>query len=119
MAADGPKTSKPKPSLPARIEADVGRDLRAVGRFAKGLLGVAERAESITREVGRSGRVVAAEMRRIGVEVEGDGAAARAIARGADGTEVLPACDVCGDEGVVGGARKVPCPACGPKKEKR
>lgn len=113
---------KKPPNLPARIEADVGRDLRAVGGFFKGLFKFTEKAEKAIEAGARAAREEPRGIprtnddaeRRGNVHPEGESAGRREfpIARAHDGTEVLPKCDVCGDTKTVGGARKVPCPAC-------
>ncbi|MHB2027585.1 MAG: hypothetical protein ACYCPT_02055 [Acidimicrobiales bacterium] len=83
------------PRILRDIERDVGSDLRKVGGLFKKLALVSDRGEEAIRVLTRE-----------------EPAPAEPIARIADGTEVLPKCQVCNDAREVGAQKKVPCPAC-------
>ena len=116
-------TEKKPPNLPARIEADVTRDLRAVGGFFKGLLRFTQKAERVVQEAARPDESQEELMRCVGCGswkplhvpcvhcraslFEGT----KPIAR-VGKVEVLPKCEVCGDKRMVGEGKKIPCPVC-------
>ena len=89
----------------------MGSDLRKVGGFFKGLWKFTDSAEKAVRA-----GVEDAERERDevpAVEAPPRPAPSRRLARGAVvEAPIASACDVCGGTKIVGGARKVPCPAC-------
>lgn len=88
---------KPPPNLAAAVEKDLTNDLKKVGGFFKGLWKFSERAE-----------------RTIKTATEPEPARAPRFTGGtSDVVTIEPEpCDVCGGDGVVGGVKKIPCPAC-------
>jgi hypothetical protein len=91
---------KPPPNLAAAVEKDLTMDLRKVGGFFKGLWNATQKAERMIQ--------VAAEPTHPESQ-----SPPRAIGRGKPDVVVeASACDVCGGTRLVGGAKKIPCPAC-------
>lgn len=113
-------TEKKPPNLPAKIEADLTRDLRAVGGFFSGLFRFTQKAERVVKEAAREDCCSKAPAGwRCSREAGHEGPCAawpvqesRPIARTSQGVEVLPKCEVCGDKREVGEGKKIPCPAC-------
>jgi len=95
-------TPKKPPNLTAAVEADVSSDLRKVGGFFRGLWKFTEKAEKAVRVVTS--------------EEEPEASRARLPRAAAGAREMIvvepSSCDVCGGTRLVGGAKKVPCPAC-------
>lgn len=88
------------PNLAAAVEKDLTSDLKKVGGFFKGLWGFTQKAE----------RAIEAAK-----EPVSDPPRVARRERPAQSAEVVveaSSCDVCGGTRVVGGAKKVPCPAC-------
>lgn len=94
-------TTPKKPlNLTAAVERDVTSDLKKVGGFFRGLVGFTEKAERVIKVATEPSHPEASSP-------------PKAIGRGKADIVVEPAaCDVCGGSGLVGGVKKVPCPAC-------
>jgi len=93
-------TTKKSPNLTAAVEKDLTADLKKVGGFFRGLAGFTQRAEKAIQVVTEPSHPESTSP-------------PKAIGRSRANIVVEPAsCDVCGGDGIVGGVKKVPCPAC-------
>lgn len=88
-------TEKKAPNLAAAVEKDLSSDLKKVGGFFKGLWGFTQRAEQAIEAAKQEPQ--STKVRPVNSQI----------------VEVSPSpCDVCGGTGLVGGAKKIPCPEC-------
>lgn len=90
-------SDKKAPNLAAAVEKDLTSDLKKVGGFFRGLWGFTQKAE----------RAIEAAK-----EPVTDTPVPRQVRTSREIVVETSACDVCGGARVVGGARKIPCPAC-------
>ncbi len=93
-------TEKKAPNLAAAVEKDLANDLKKVGGFFRGLVGFTEKAERVIQAAAEPSHPESSSP-------------PKAVGRGsADIVVAASPCDVCGGDRVVGGVRKIPCPAC-------
>jgi hypothetical protein len=92
-------TEKKSPNLAAAVEKDLTTDLKKVGGFLRGLAGFTEKATKAVQVI-------------TGPSHPEGSSPPKAIGRGQDIVVQASPCDVCGGDGVVGGVKKIPCPAC-------
>lgn len=97
------------PNLAAAVEKDLSSDLKKVGGFFKGLWGFTQRAERAIEAAKQRGDTPqppedSQTRERSAPRAPASAAAAHVVE--------ASSCDVCGGTRLVGGAKKIPCPAC-------